>query len=49
MEKFGIEQVIRTGKIALKRGENPLKMGGWGDTIVDKASQKPQPEAEESR
>lgn len=36
MEKFGVEQVIRTGKIALKRGENILQMGGWGDSLISR-------------
>ena len=31
LAKFGILQVARTGKISLKRGEELLEMGGWGD------------------
>lgn len=31
--KFGILQVARTGKISLKRGEQLLEMGGWGDGL----------------
>ncbi len=31
LRKFGIMEVARTGKIALKRGEALLQMGGWGD------------------
>lgn len=31
LAKFGITQVARTGKISLKRGDDLLEMGGWGD------------------
>ena len=31
--RFGILQVARTGKISLKRGEQLLEMGGWGDGL----------------
>ncbi|GMH33637.1 hypothetical protein BSKO_01471 [Bryopsis sp. KO-2023] len=40
MAKFGIEEVVRTGKISLKRGEDLLEMGGWGDSIRRKGLEK---------
>lgn len=47
MDKFGVEQVIRTGKIALKRGENTLKMGGWGDSLITRGIQSADGSAQE--
>lgn len=40
LQKFGIMEIARTGKIALKRGEHLLEMGGWGDGAVQKARSK---------
>jgi hypothetical protein len=37
LNKFGIMEVARTGKIALKRGEQLLEMGGWGDGTAHRA------------
>lgn len=31
LAKFGVVELARTGKIALKRGADLLQMGGWGD------------------
>jgi Small subunit of acetolactate synthase len=31
LAKFGVLEIARTGKISLKRGEQLLEMGGWGD------------------
>ena len=31
LSKYGIIELARTGKICLKRGEELLDMGGWGD------------------
>eukprot|EP00803_Ostreobium_quekettii_P011580 evm.model.scf_875.5 EVM.evm.TU.scf_875.5 scf_875:49569-55537(+) len=36
LTKFGIDELVRTGKICLKRGEELLEMGGWGDCIRQK-------------
>lgn len=44
LAKFGILQVARTGKIALKRGEELLEMGGWGDGRRKLQSQRAAPE-----
>ncbi len=33
MSKFGVLEVARTGKITLKRGDELLEMGGWGDSM----------------
>ncbi len=40
LQKFGIMEIARTGKIALKRGEQLLEMGGWGDGAVQRARSK---------
>lgn len=40
MVKFGILEVARTGKIALKRGEHLLEMGGWGDGVAKRAKER---------
>lgn len=34
LAKFGIVELMRTGKIALKRGQQLLEMGGWGDSAL---------------
>ena len=34
LAKYGIIELARTGKICLKRGEQLLEMGGWGEGIV---------------
>ncbi len=34
LAKFGIVELARTGKIALKRGRRLLEMGGWGDSAT---------------
>lgn len=34
LAKFGILELARTGKICLKRGEEMLDMGGWGEGLV---------------
>lgn len=34
LAKFGIVELARTGKIALKRGAQLLEMGGWGDSAL---------------
>ena len=34
LAKFGIVELVRTGKIALKRGQQLLEMGGWGDSAL---------------
>ena len=39
LRKFGIMEIARTGKIALKRGEQLLQMGGWGDGVAQRAKQ----------
>ena len=31
VSKYGIVELARTGKICLKRGEELLEMGGWGE------------------
>eukprot|EP01026_Neomeris_dumetosa_P035017 TRINITY_DN2801_c0_g1_i10.p1 TRINITY_DN2801_c0_g1~~TRINITY_DN2801_c0_g1_i10.p1 ORF type:complete len:535 (-),score=52.95 TRINITY_DN2801_c0_g1_i10:381-1862(-) len=36
MRKFGIVESARTGRITLKRGEELLEMGGWGDGLEQK-------------
>lgn len=33
LAKFGIAEIVRTGKISLKRGDHLLEMGGWGDGV----------------
>ena len=33
LAKFGIAEIVRTGKISLKRGDQLLEMGGWGDGV----------------
>lgn len=40
LNKFGIMEVARTGKIALKRGNKLLEMGGWGDGAAQRARSK---------
>ena len=40
LTKFGIIEVARTGKIALKRGEHLLEMGGWGDGVAKRAKDR---------
>ena len=42
LAKFGIMEVARTGKIALKRSEQLLQMGGWGDGAAQRAKQAQQ-------
>ncbi|KAK9792983.1 hypothetical protein WJX73_007808 [Symbiochloris irregularis] len=46
LAKFGIIELARTGKICLKRGEELLEMGGWGEGIVPRL-RKEAPKAEE--
>lgn len=38
--KFGILELARTGKISLKRGEQLLEMGGWGDGMAKRLRQE---------
>ena len=40
LAKFGIREIARTGKIALKRGEHLLEMGGWGDGVARRAKER---------
>ena len=40
LAKFGIREIARTGKIALKRGEHLLEMGGWGDGVARHAKER---------
>ena len=40
LSKFGILEIARTGKIALKRGEHLLEMGGWGDGVAKRAKDR---------
>jgi Small subunit of acetolactate synthase len=40
--KFGIVELVRTGKIALKRGRQLLEMGGWGDSALRRRQQQRQ-------
>ena len=40
LAKFGILEIARTGKIALKRGEHLLEMGGWGDGVAKRAKER---------
>jgi len=40
LTKFGILEIARTGKIALKRGEHLLEMGGWGDGVAKRAKER---------
>lgn len=53
LAKFGILQVARTGKISLKRGDQLLEMGGWGDGLRRrqhrKEAQPPQNDASASQ
>ena len=40
LAKFPVLQVARTGKICLKRGEQLLEVGGWGDGVAAKRRQR---------
>ncbi|CAL5227868.1 g10905 [Coccomyxa viridis] len=40
LTKFGVIEIARTGKIALKRGEHLLEMGGWGDGVAKRAKDR---------
>jgi Small subunit of acetolactate synthase len=42
LAKFGIVELVRTGKIALKRGRQLLEMGGWGDSALRRRQQQRQ-------
>lgn len=46
LTKFGIVELVRTGKISLKRGRQLLEMGGWGDSATRAAALKRQQEAD---
>ncbi|KAK9814572.1 hypothetical protein WJX72_008066 [[Myrmecia] bisecta] len=47
LSKFGILELARTGKISLKRGEQLLEMGGWGDgfALRQKRMKQAEPQA----
>ena len=45
LSKYGIIELARTGKICLKRGEQLLEMGGWGEGQAPPGTRQSQAEA----
>ena len=49
LAKFSVLEVARTGKICLKRGEQLLEVGGWGDGLLRQRKQRESLAAQQHR